>query len=117
MPLEYFIRGSDNQVKLTLTEDGLPVAGAWTSLDIWIGDDVQITRANDGDGVTLSTTTGILTISPADLTAPEIAELAELSTLKLYRVRIVVTSGLNDGAVFGGPGSDAILFRIGDKPA
>lgn len=113
---EQLIRGADNQIKLVLTEDGVPISGAWTGLDIHIGD-VVITRTADGDGVTLSTSTGMLIINPADLTAPEVAALDALNKNRSYKVQIVVTSVLNDdGAVFGGNGSDGIYFFISDKP-
>lgn len=114
--IEQLIRNSDNQIKLTLTEDGLPISGAWTELDIYIND-VNLHRTADGDGVTLSVSTGVLTITPADLAAGEITLLAALSIRELHPVQIVVTSTLNDdGAVFGGEGSPLILFRISDKP-
>jgi hypothetical protein len=115
--LEHFIRDSDNQIKLTLTEDGSPISGAWTELDIWIGD-VQIHRTSDGEGVSLSTTTGLLTLTPADLAAGELAAIALLSVMSVQRVQIVVKSALNDdGAVFGGTSADSIYFKITDKPS
>src|SRR5688572_27020675 len=116
MPIENFIRGADNQIKLTLTEDGEAISGAWTGLDIWIGS-VQLTRAEDGDGITLDTATGLLTITPANLTTDEKTELDSLSIRIGYRVKIIVTSALNDdGAVFGGDGSEKIIFMMSDKP-
>ena len=117
--LEQLIRNSDNQVKLVLTEDGIPISGAWSELDIWIGD-VQINRTADGDGVELNTSTGILTLTPADLLPAELSAIAELSTYRRHKVEIVVTSTLNDeGVVFGGGiGADMnIYFQVSDKPA
>lgn len=115
MPIEQFIRGSDNQIKLTLTEDGEAVAGAWTELDICIGP-VQIHRDADGNGISLSDVTGLLTITPADLAVDEIAALRALSARQSYPVKIIVKSVLNDdGAVFGA-GSDRIIFTISDRP-
>lgn len=114
--VEQLIRHSDVQIRLQLTEDGLPTFGAWDSLEIYIGD-VLIERAADGDGVELSTATGILVITPANLTALEKTALDALNYHALYRVRIVVFSTLNDdGVVFGGSGSTHILFKISDRP-
>ena len=116
MVIENFVRGSDNQIKLTLTEDGEAITGNWDELDIWIGDN-QIHRDVDGDGVSLSTTTGLLIIIPEELTAAEIFALDQLSSKQSYRVQIIIKSALNtNGAVFGGSGSDRIFFTISDKP-
>ena len=113
--LEQLIRNSDNLIKLTLKEDGVAISGAWDELDVWIGG-VQIHRIVDGDGITLSDSTGLFTLSPGDLTAPEKAALDLLPTGR-YRAQIIVTSALNDdGAVFGGEGSGGIFFQISDKP-
>lgn len=110
---EHFIKGSDNQIVLTLIEDDAAISGAWTQLDIWIGD-VHIQRAVDGNGVALDPATGVLTITPADL----IEDLSELQPGTKRRVQIVVTDATNDdGVVFGGGGSDELLFLISEKPA
>lgn len=115
--IEQLIRDSDNLIKLQLTEDGAAISGAWTGLDITFGG-VTITRTADGDGVTLSTATGILSISPGDLKTTEKSAIDLLQVGNSYRAQIVVTSTLNDdGVVFGGQGSTAILFAISDKPA
>lgn len=116
MAIEHLIRDSDNKIRLQLTEDGSAISGAWTALDIYFGG-VHLTRAADGDGVSLSTSTGILEISPGDLTTGEKADVAELRAGRSYKVKIVVTSSLNDdGAVFGEDGT-GIYFKIADKPA
>lgn len=113
MIVEHFIKGSENRVVLTLTEDGVAISGAWTQLDIFIGD-LQITRLVDGDGVSLDPVTGILTIIPADLTE----DLSALLAGSRHRVQIVVTDATNDdGAVFGGDDSDQLTFFISEKPA
>lgn len=115
MAIEYFIRESDNQIKLTLTEDGTAIFGAWTAIDIHIGSKI-IHRDADGNGVSLDTSTGLLTISPGDLTTDEQEDIALLPANRLYRTRIIVTSTLNDdGAVFGGSGADPLYFHISDK--
>lgn len=117
--LEQFIRNSDNQIKLTLTEDEEAISGAWSELDIWI-QDVHIHRTADGDGVELNTSTGVLILTPSDLLPAELDAVAELSTMRPHRVRIVVTSVLNDeGVVFGGGTGAAmnIYFHVSDKPA
>lgn len=116
--VEQFIRSSDVQIKLTLTEDGLPISGAWSSLEVWVGDELFIERSADGDGISLSTSTGILIFTPADLTAPEKALFLALTRGQLHPIRIVVFSVLNDdGVVFGGAGSTRILFNVTDRPA
>lgn len=117
MPIvERFIRGSDNQIKLALTEDGELVDGAWTGLEIHFGG-VVLERAASGDGVELSEA-GVLVITPANLLPDEITAIDALPVGTYPKVRIVVTSALNDdGAVFGGPGSTSIIFHINDKPA
>lgn len=114
--IESFIRHSDNQIKLTLTEDDEAVSGEWTQLDINING-ALISRAANGNGVTLDASSGLLTISPADLLSAEKAAIDTLTTARIHRVQIVVTSSVNDdGAVFGGKGEDQIYFRISDKP-
>lgn len=116
MATEYFIRRSDNQIKLTLTEDDVPIFGAWAILDIYFGG-VRIHREVDGDGVSLDTATGILTITPGDLLDAEQIEIDQLVTDRHYRARIVVMTALNnDGAVFGGAGADPLYFHISSKP-
>ena len=117
MQTEYFIRDSDNLIKLTLTEDGVPVSGAWSALDITVEGVPYIHRTADGNGVTLNTGSGLLTISPGDLTTSEKAAFALLTTGRPYRVEIVVTTALNDdGAVFGAPGSEELRFLFYDNP-
>ena len=117
MPAEYFIRESDNQIKLTLTEDDIAISGAWSALDIFIADVLYIHRTGDGDGISLDTGTGLLTITPGDLTTNEKDAIALMAENHYYPVKIVVTSVLNDdGAVFGGAGAEVLLFHISDKP-
>lgn len=109
---EPFIKGSDNQIVLTLTEDGQAISGAWTQIDIFIGHAAKITRNADGNGVALDTATGVLTITPGDL----VEDLAALSGK--YRVQIVITDPTNDdGAVFGGADSDQLFFMFSEKPS
>ncbi len=113
---EQLVRHSDNQIRLILTEDGDPITGAWTSIEIFLGG-ISILRTQNEDGITLSTTTGLFTLNPADLTAPEVLLLDTLTAGVGYRVQIVIKSAINDdGAVFGGEGSDSIFFFISDKP-
>lgn len=116
MPIEQFIRRSDNLIKLTLTEDGDPVSGAWDAIDIIIGG-ILIHREADGDGVSFDTATGLLTISPGDLT-PDEQDALDVFCAKTYqRTQIIVTTTLNnDGAVFGGEGCEILFFHISDKP-
>lgn len=113
---ETFIKGSDNAISLTLTEDEEAVEGAWDSISIHIGDPslVVITRTNDGDGVTFSVVTGVLTIKPGELTE----DISALVNGRLYRVHIVVVSASNpDGVDFGADDSSTRLhFLIDERP-
>lgn len=114
--LEQFIRGSDNQIKLALTEDGSAVFGAWTGLEIHFAG-VVLERSASGDGVELSESTGVLTITPANLLPDELTAIEAIPEWTYHRVQIIVTGSLNDdGAVFGGSGSTSIIFHISDKP-
>lgn len=115
MLTEYFIRNSDNAIKLTLTEDGVPISGSWTALDVSIGT-VTLHRSGDGDGLSLGFADGLLVIDPGDLLPAEITALAALQK-GFQPVQIVVTSAVNDdGAVFGGSANDRIRFFVSDKP-
>lgn len=111
---EHFIKGSDNQIKLILTEDGSAISGAWTRLEVWIGD-LEIERTTDENGIALNTSTGELTITPADLTE----DLSSLVVNRLYRVLIVLVDATNDdGALFGGNDStDRLYFLVSELPS
>jgi hypothetical protein len=112
---EQLIRASDNQIKLTLTEDGTAISGNWDAIDIHIGD-VTITRTGNANGITFAN--GLLTINPGDLTTAEQTALDGLQAGRRYRTQIVVTSATNDdGAVFGGDDSDRLYVYLSDKPA
>ena len=112
---EYLIRNSDNAIKMTLTEDGVAISGTWTALDVWIGT-VNLHRTVNGSGLTLNSSTGLLTLNPGDLLPQEVTDLGRLR-VGYYTVKIVVTSSINDdGAVFGATASDQIRFYIDDKP-
>lgn len=110
---EFFLRGTDNQISITLTENDVAISGAWTRLEIWIGS-LEIERNVDGNGVALNTSTGVLTITPADLTE----DLSSLVDGQEYDVLVrVVDSGNDDGAVFGGEDSDArLIFKVSTPP-
>lgn len=115
---ETFIKGSDNQIVLKLTENGVGIAGAWSSLSIFIGYPtaiVTITRTADGNGVALNTSTGDLTLTPGKLTE----SLAALIGGSLHRVWVKVVSTANpNGVDFGANDSDAKLyFEVQDRPA
>ena len=112
-----FIKGSDNQIVVTLTENGVGITGTWTSLAIFIGYPtaiVTINRTSDQDGVALNTSTGVLTITPGKLTE----NLAALLSGALHRVWVKVISTANpEGVDFGAKDSDAKLyFEIQDRP-
>lgn len=118
MPIEYFVRDSDNQIKLTLTEDAVAISGAWTGLDIFVDGTLVITRTTNGNGITLDTGTGLLTITPGDLTTLEKTAFGLFAAGEYHEVQLVVTSSINDdGAVFGGAGAEPLYFFISDKPA
>lgn len=114
---DHLVRNSDNQVKRTLTQGGIPIVGVWTSLEVFIGG-VKLTRAADGNGLALSTTTGELVITPADLLAQEIIDLDALAEDFYHDALVTVFSvANNDGAVFGDADSaDRWFFTVGDKP-
>jgi hypothetical protein len=117
MIAEQFIRNSDNQIRLILTENSIAITGNWISVDIYFGG-ITLHRDVDGDGISLDPLTGLLTITPADLTSAEKLEIDGLTASSSHRVQIVIHSVLNDdGAVFGGRGSDGIFFFISDKPS
>ena len=109
---DYLVRDSDNQITLTLTEDGTAISNTPTQIEIDIGGVIQITRSPTGDGVAFSS--GVLTITPSDLTE----DLSSLQAGRLYRVKIVITDGSQpDGVVFGANDSDAKqYFLISDRP-
>lgn len=101
-----------------MTEDDIAITGAWTAIDIFIGDADVIHRTADGDGVTFGTATGLLTITPGDLTTAEKAALALLAAEQYHGTQIVITSALNDdGAVWAGAGADPLYFFVSDKPS
>lgn len=111
---EQLIKGSDNIITLTLTEDGTAISSTATQIDItfYIGYGLQpaltITRTPTGNGVSYSG--GVLEITPSDLTE----DLTLLSNGRIYRAIIKLTTvGEPDGVVFGGADSDAqIYFHI-----
>lgn len=114
---EDFLKGTNNVIALTLTEDGAAIAGAWTEVEISIGewdDSVQITRTADGDGVALNASNGVLTINPGQLSE----DLTSLVAGE-YPVYVRVTDATNpDGAVFGGSDStDRLVFVVSEPPA
>jgi hypothetical protein len=104
------VKGSDTPIEVTLTEDGDPIAVTWTEIEIYIGNPalVTINRTDDEDGVVFAA--GVLTINPADLTAPEIAEIAALADGALLPMWVKVTDATNDDGVdFGAAGSDGVV--------
>lgn len=118
MVTEHFVKDTNNVITLTLTENGVGISGTWTSLEIRIGGLVTITRSSDGDGITLNTTTGVLTIDPGDLLAAEKAAYANLLPGNLYRTYVsVFDSGNDDGVDFGADDSeDGPLFFLVSDP-
>ena len=111
---ERLIKGSDNIISLTLTEDGSAIASTATEIVIKLyqGHGLQsaltITRTPTGDGITF--VSGLLEITPSDLTE----DLSVLVHGRVYRAIITVkTVGEPDGVVFGGADSEnKIYFHI-----
>lgn len=108
---DYFIRGSDNVISTTLTEDGTPIVVTWTEVTVGFetlrgGRSVlDITRSSETAGFTFQT--GVLELTPADLTE----DLSVLEDNNLYKIRITVkTAQEPSGVVYAGGDSDNRLF-------
>ena len=106
--IERFLKGTDNQVVLTLTEDGQPVdIRIATRIDIDIGPYVNISRTSSEDGVDFST--GDLIITPGDL-AEDLTGLPESiipTSVTVYDIQNT------NGARFGGADSDPrLMFSV-----
>ena len=98
-----FIKGSDNVVQVTLTEDDAAITTTWTQLKIYVGA-VTITRTANGDGVSL--TSGVLQITPAEL-SESLATLTNDKHRVLIRLR---DSGNPNGVYFAADDSDEHLY-------
>lgn len=112
MTTKTLIKGSNNVVTVTLTEDGSAIGGAWTELDIYIGTDAfNIHRTSNGNGVALAA--GVLTINPGQLTE-------DLSTLPsgLHRAYVRIKTSTNaQGAYWGADDTPGQLhFDVSDPP-
>ena len=109
---ERFIKGSDNVITLTLTENDAAIVVTWLQVDIYIGDGVVISRTTESGGVGFAN--GILTITPSGLTE----DLSGLLVGKLYRVYIKVSdANSTDGSYFGADDSaNKLFFEISDPP-
>lgn len=115
---EVFIKGSNNRIELTLTEDMVPVDGVWQQIDIFIGNPpvVTVTRLPGDPGIDI--TAGVLNINPAALALTQ-AELDALVDGALHCVWVRLTSSADpDGVDFGAPDSiDTLHFLISERPA
>lgn len=111
--VDYIVLDSDNVITLTLEEDGAPITGSWTELDIDFGG-VNINRATSENGVALSN--GVLTIQPGALLPAEIAEIRALLPRTRYQVLVTVKSGIaTNGLIFGADDStNAAYFVVTD---
>lgn len=114
---EAFIKGSNNLITLTLTEDDVPISTDWTELAILIYNPhtgilvSTITRTSSSDGVIFSG--GILTINPGLMTEL----LTELVAERLYRVKIrIKDAGHQVGVWFGDEDSKDRLYFIVTAP-
>ena len=114
---EHFLKSTNNIITLALTEDGTGISSTWTDLDISICDpdslveQLNISRAANGDGIALTTDTGILTIDVGRL----IEDLSTVFVGRLYRVFITVQDSLNPQGMRFGKGDTAsrLFFRVG----
>lgn len=115
---EHLVKESDNIITMTLTEDDVAVTGSWTQIDVHMLDlrdasVLTITRTSEADGIGFSS--GILTITPGDLTE----DLSVLNANNLYRSYIQVTSSsaLN-GDYFGGSDTNdtKLYLYVTDPP-
>lgn len=113
MSIEHFVKGSDNVITLTLQENGIPVSGAWTALDIYIGSDgFNIHRTANGAGITFNS--GVLQIRPSQL-SEDMAPLPNGTHRVYIKVKDAVTNTV--GAYFGASDSpDPLYFDVTDPP-
>jgi hypothetical protein len=108
---ETLIKGSDNVITIRLEENGVPIAGAWTALDLYIGvDGFNIHRTSNTAGINL--TAGTLTITPG-LLSESLASLPAGDHIVKIRVQ---SSGNPNGAYFGAGDSEKIVFTVEDPP-
>lgn len=116
---ENFIKGSNNVIELTLTEDNAAIDGVWNTLSIYIGNPalVTITRANGDPEAGVNFTNGLLTINPGKLGLSQ-SELDALVVDELYPVWIKIVSSIDsEGVDFGAPDSiDTLSFWVSERP-
>jgi hypothetical protein len=110
---ENFIKGSDNTVSITLTEDETAFALTPTEISVVIGDVVTITRSPSGAGLSYSGGV-LLDIVPRTLTE----DLSALGDGSTHRVKVVVkTSSETSGIVFGDDDyAEKLYFKISSNP-
>ena len=117
---EYFIKGSDNGVVVTLTEDSSAISTTATEINVvmykaWSAQPaLTITRTTfPENGVAFNS--GVLTITPGDLTE----DTSVLTDGHVYRVVITVESaGETNGVVYGGDdSSDKLWFLVSANAA
>ena len=111
---EKLIKGSENAVSITLTENGTAISVSSTEIVISLFrpyDETRavltITRSPTGFGVAY--TDGVITLTPADLSE----DLGVLKNGRVYRAKITIkTATQTDGVVYGGNDSDAIIYFV-----
>ncbi len=111
--VDRFIKGSDNDITLTLTEDGTAISNTPTDLTVDIGGLVSINRTTfPSNGIAFAS--GIVTITPGDLTE----DLSALLDGTVHRVKVVFIDGSNpNGIVYGGNDSANLqYFEISTTP-
>jgi hypothetical protein len=108
--VEQFLRGTNNIIELTLTDEGqaVPNLQLATQVDLNIGG-LLITRTSSGQGINYNLGGGVIVINPGlipeDLTSLPIAQLP--TTITVY------DQGNQQGVRFGGPDSEPeLMFSV-----
>lgn len=106
-----FVKGSDNIISKTLTEDDSAISVAWTELDVVIGP-VTLTRTVSERGISFAS--GIVEITPSEIDE----DLSALIVGEKYFVWFVVKTATDTaGVVYGAGDSDVgLIFQIENNP-
>lgn len=113
---EHFVKGSDNVITLDLYEGEAKLSGAWSQLDIYIGDPALVTITRNADGVNgVNFLDGRLQINPSKLSETLTPLIAGTTYPVVIRVRDLLTH--TTGAYFGAKDSRrGLLFEVSDPP-
>jgi len=100
------MKGANNPVTLTLTQDFVAIGSSYTSLVVEIGP-VTLTRSANGNGVSLLS--GVLTLNPGQIND----DITNLIAGEVYRVVVrVVHSGAQQGQIYGGDDSEDVRVYL-----